>query len=263
MPEASVRRAGDSGSLDERVAIVSGGGQGIGRGIALALAAEGAHVVIAEIRAQTGQAVEAEILARGERATFIPCDVSRRESVEACVAQTLAECGRIDVLVNNAVAHSPSVPLVEQTAAAFRESFETGLLGSFYLMQASYPALAVRGGSIINLGSAAGYQGHALLSAYAATKEAIRALTRVAAREWGAQGIRANVLCPFGDSPGWQGFREADPAGADAFIAARPLPRVGSCEHDAGRAAVFLASDDSAFVTGMTLPVDGGGAMLG
>jgi NAD(P)-dependent dehydrogenase (short-subunit alcohol dehydrogenase family) len=251
------------GRLTDKVAIVTGSGQGIGRGIALAFAAEGAHVILAEIQTDSGRAVEAEILARGEQATFFECDVSQRDSVDACVAQTLAERNRIDVVVNNAVAHTSSIPLIEQTASLFRESFETGLLGSFYFMQASYEALAKRGGSIINLGSAAGYQGHALLAPYSATKEAIRALTRVAAREWGAQGIRANVLCPFGDSPGWQEWRLTDPAGADAFVAARPLSRVGACEEDIGRAAVFLASDESAFVTGMTLPVDGGGAMLG
>ena len=248
--------------LTEKTAIVTGSGQGVGRGIALAFAAEGASVILAEKRPETGRAVEAEIHSRGGNARFIQCDVSHRDAVDACVARTLEVDGRIDVLVNNAVAHTAQVPLLEQDASIFRDAFETGLLGSIYFMQACHPALARRGGSIINLGSAAGYQGHENLAAYAATKEAIRAVTRVAAREWGSDGIRANVLCPFADSPGWEGWREADPVGADAFIAARPLPRVGSCESDAGRAAAFLASDESSFVTGMTLPVDGGGAML-
>lgn len=250
------------GRLTDKVAIVTGSGQGIGRGIALAFAAEGATVVLAEIRPATGRAVEAEILARGGRARFVECDVSVRSQVDAVVELTLETEGRIDILVNNAVALTSQIPLLQQDAALFRDSMETGLLGSLYFMQACHAALARRGGSIINLGSAAGYQGHENLAAYAATKEAIRALTRVAAREWGGDGIRANVLCPFADSPGWNEWREADPEGADAFVDARPLPRIGACEADAGRAAVFLASEDASFVTGMTLPVDGGGAML-
>jgi NAD(P)-dependent dehydrogenase (short-subunit alcohol dehydrogenase family) len=248
--------------LSNKVAIVTGGGQGIGRGIALAFAAEGATVIVAEINPVSGRAVESEIVSRGDRARFFECDVSRRESVDACVRSALESEKRIDILVNNAVAHAAQVPLLEQQASDFREALETGLLGSVHFMQACHPALARQGGSIINLGSAAGYEGHENLASYAATKEAIRALTRVAAREWGGDKIRANVLCPFGDSPGWKEWRDADPESADAFVAARPLGRIGACEADVGRAAVFLACDDSAFVTGMTLPADGGGAML-
>ena len=248
--------------LADKVAIVTGSGQGIGRGIALAFAAEGATVVLAEIKPETGRAVEAEILARGGRARFVECDVSQRAAVDACVEQTLEAFERIDVLVNNAVALASPLPLLQQDASVFRDALETGLVGTIHCMQACHPALARRGGSIINLGSAAGYQGHENLAAYAATKEAIRAVTRVAAREWGGDGIRANVLCPFADSPGWGDWREKDPEGADAFVAARPLARIGACETDIGRAALFLATEDSSFVTGMTLPVDGGGAML-
>jgi len=241
---------------------VTGAGQGIGRGIALAFAAEGARVVLAEINPETGRQVAAEIASRGGQARFVECDVSQRTSVDACVAQTIEIEKRIDILVNNAVAHAAQTPLLQQDASEFYDALGTGLLGSVNFMQACHPALIREGGSIINLGSAAGYEGHENLASYAATKEAIRAVTRVAAREWGSDGIRANVLCPFGDSPGWEQWRNADPAGADTFVAARPLGRIGACEEDIGRAAVFLASDESSFVTGMTLPVDGGGAML-
>ena len=251
------------GRLDEKVAIVSGAGQGVGRGIALALASEGASVVLAELRPETGRAVEREIQRRGGRARFVGCDVARRESIEACVQRSLDTYGRIDTLVNNAISPSSPLPLLEQDEAAFQDAFQSGLLGTVNFMQCCHPSLRERRGSIVNLGSAAGYQGHAELAAYAATKEAIRTVTRVAAREWGADGIRVNCVCPFANSPGWEKWTLEAPEAAQGFIEQRPLPRIGDCETDVGRTVAFLASEDAAYLTGATLPVDGGGAMLG
>ena len=249
--------------LAGKVALVTGAGQGIGRGIARTFAREGAAVLIAEVEADRGARVAQEIETDGGRARAVHCDVADLDSVEACVETLRDTYGRLDVLVNNAVSGAEARPLLEWTASDLRVSFESGLVGTLHFMQRCYPDLARRGGSVINLGSAAGYEGHAGLAGYAATKEAIRALSRVAAREWGAEGIRVNVLCPFGDSPGWRDWEATDPEESARFAAARPLGRVGDCEQDIGRAALFLACDDSAFVTGMTLPADGGGAMIG
>ena len=249
--------------LAGKVALVTGAGQGIGRGIARTFAREGAAVLIAEVEADRGARLAREIETEGGRARAVQCDVADLGSVEACVETLRDTYGRLDVLVNNAVSGVEARPLLEWTASDLRVSFESGLVGTFHFMQRCYPDLARRGGSVINLGSAAGYEGHVGLAGYAATKEAIRALSRVAAREWGPEGIRVNVLCPFGDSPGWRDWEAADPEESAKFAAARPLGRVGDCEQDIGRAALFLACDDSAFVTGMTLPADGGGAMIG
>jgi NAD(P)-dependent dehydrogenase (short-subunit alcohol dehydrogenase family) len=114
------------------------------------------------------------------------------------------------------------------------------------------------GGSIINLASGAGTQGLPGEGPYAAAKEGVRGLSRVAANEWGPEGIRVNVICPFANSPGMVAWSKIDPKGYEATLRQIPLRRVGDCEEDIGRAAVFLASDDSAYVTGQTLMVDGG-----
>jgi NAD(P)-dependent dehydrogenase (short-subunit alcohol dehydrogenase family) len=250
------------GRLSEKVAIVTGAGQGIGRGIALAFAEEGAKVVVAELEPERGQRTAAELAARGTDATFVHCDVSQRESIDACVASTLRAFGRIDILVNNAVHNGPLLSFDDHDASVWTPAIETGLLGTFHFMQACRPHLRERGGRVINLGSMAGYQGWEKCTAYAAVKEGIRALSKVAAREWGPDGITVNVITPFANSPGWVGYVEEQPEAAQAQLDGTPLRRIGDCEDDVGRAAVFLASDDAAYVTGHTLPVDGGYAII-
>jgi len=251
-----------AGRLDEKVAIVTGAGQGVGRGIALALASEGARVVIAERDEATGEAVAGEIRDGGGEALAVTCDVTDRASVDACVTRALEEWGRLDILVNNAQrAPLSPVSFMDHTDEIFALCLDTGLRGTFYFMQACHPHLK-GGGKIINLGSAAGYEGLPGQAAYGAAKEAIRALSRTAAREWGADGINVNVICPFANSPGWQEFERQAPEFAKRAAEARPIARVGDCEADIGRAAVYLASADADYITGHTLPVDGGGAIL-
>jgi NAD(P)-dependent dehydrogenase (short-subunit alcohol dehydrogenase family) len=250
------------GRLDGKVAIVTGAGRGVGRGIAKAFAKEGAAIAIAEITESGGRAAAAELEALGARALFVHTDVAQRAQVDACVQAVLARFGHIDILVNNA-ARAPGrlVPFVEHDDATFALCMDA-LRGTVYCMQAVYPHLPKPGGRVINLGSAAGYEGNAGQAAYAAAKEAIRAVSRSAAREWGAQGITVNVICPFANSPGWLAFAEQNPKFAEGVARGRPVPRVGDCEEDIGRAALFFATADSSYVTGHTLAVDGGAAML-
>jgi NAD(P)-dependent dehydrogenase (short-subunit alcohol dehydrogenase family) len=185
--------------------------------------------------------------------------VSRREACEAAVEATVKELGGIDILVNNAGWSKTGVPLMQVDDAQFTRTLEINTMATFWMMQLCQPHLVARGGgSIINFASGAGTQGLPGEGPYAAAKEAIRGLTRVAANEWGPEGIRVNVICPFASSPGMVAWSKVDPKGYEATIGRIPLRRAGDCEDDIGGVAVFLASDDSAYVTGQTMMVDGG-----
>lgn len=248
------------GKLDGKVAFVTGAGRGIGRGIALAFAHEGAVLGLLEIDgpllAETAKLLEGQ----GAKCLAIEGDVATRAVCEDAIARTVDTFGGLDVLVNNAAwTPTPGLLLADFDDATFARVLATNLWATFWCMQAARPPLARRGkGSIINFASGSGTRGQEAQGAYAAAKEGIRGLSRVAAREWGPDGIRVNVLCPFANSPGMLDWAKADPAGYAATLGQIPLRRVGDCVEDVGRVAVFLASEDSAYVTAQTLFVDGG-----
>ena len=250
------------GKLDGKIAIVTGAGQGVGRGIGLALAKEGAAVIITGRTYEKCLRTADEIKALGGRALPVVCDVGRREQVNAAVAATVKEFGAIDILVNSAQAKRDNVAFEDTTDEDMALALESGLLGTFYFMQACFPYLKQRGGKIINLGSAAGTEGAAGWTAYAATKEGIRAITRVAAREWGKYNINVNAICPLANSPNMQAWAETSPDMLNIMLMMVPLGRVGDCEQDIGPAVVFLASSDSDYITGHTMMVDGGQTIL-
>jgi NAD(P)-dependent dehydrogenase (short-subunit alcohol dehydrogenase family) len=246
-----------------RVVIVTGAGRGVGRGIARALARAGASVAVAEIDSATGAATVAELAELGRPGLLVECDVTQRSSVDSAVSTALDAFGRLDILVNNAQrAPQTPVPLIEHTDEIVDMCFDSGFRGTLYCMQACYPALRRRGGRIINLGSDAGLDGMAGQAAYGATKEAIRALSKTAAREWGADGITVNVICPFAKSPALEEFLASAPEMEARLTAHHPIRRIGDCEHDIAPAVVFLASEGARYVTGQTLPVNGGGLMI-
>ncbi len=250
------------GRLDGRVVLVTGAGQGIGQGIALAAAAEGASVVAAGRTLEKVEKTADEIRTRGVDALSLQCDVRRRDEVDATVAAALDRFGRLDGLVNNAqmVALGPVLEITEKDA---RRTWESGFLGSLWFMQACYPALKESKGAVVNLGTGSALRndlpGFAL---YAGTKEMVRALTRMAALEWGKDGIRVNACIPNGMSPGLEMWSQFSPQEFEEFVSTIPLGRVGRLEEDVGRAVAFLLSDDAAYVTGSTLMADGGQAYL-
>jgi NAD(P)-dependent dehydrogenase (short-subunit alcohol dehydrogenase family) len=249
--------------LAGRIALVTGGGQGVGRGVALALAREGADVALVERNAETAESTGREIAALGVRTEVIVADVGARAACEAAVERAVGALGGLDVLVNNAGWARSPVALLDIDDEQFDLTWRINTMATFWFMQASHPHLVARGGgSIINFGSGSGTSGKPGEGAYAAAKEGVRGLTRVAANEWGPQGIRANVICPFANSPGMLAWSKVEPKAYEATIRRIPLQRVGDCEADIGRAAVFLASDDAAYVTGQTLMVDGGSGVF-
>lgn len=248
--------------LEGKIAIVTGAGRGVGRGVALAMAKEGSKVAVIDMNAENAEATALEIRDLGAEAIGIACDVSDQEQVKNTLDNVIVKWGTVDIMVNNAQA-SRVKTFEQMTADDLHLAYSTGTLSTFFFMQGVFPYMKEKGyGKIINFGSGAAIDGQYRQAAYAAAKEAVRAFTRVAAREWGAYGINVNLLCPFANSPGMIAWSQAEPQAYEASLAKLPIKRIGDCEMDIGRTAVFLASKDSDYITGQTIMVDGGGVMV-
>lgn len=254
--------------LDGRVAIVTGGGSGIGRAIVERLAADGAVVVAAGRRPALLDQTLAPVLAAGGRGLAVRCDVADAAQVEALVAATLAAFGRVDVLVNNAVTSRPAAAVNERVAELepswWTATLDVSLTGAFLCARQALRAMIAggRGGAIVNVASTSGVAGNWNQSAYVAAKHGLVGLTRGIALDYAAQGIRANAVCP--------GFIETERSlsfsthtrGADwqeRKLADIPLGRFGQVEEVAALVS-FLAGDDAAYITGAVIPIDGGTA---
>jgi NAD(P)-dependent dehydrogenase (short-subunit alcohol dehydrogenase family) len=223
--------------------IVTGGGGNIGRGVCRALTKAGATVAVLDLDPSGADGA----------ALRITCDITDANACESAVAQVVAELGGIDALVNIAQVFRLGMATIDATDEDLRISFESGPIASFRLMRLCYPHLITRGGgSVVNFGSGVGTGGNPRYLPYAAAKEAIRGITRVAANEWGPSNIRVNAICPVAAQ---------DPANApwvsDQVLATIPLGRIGDPEADIGAAVVYLVGPGS-YITGQTLMVDGG-----
>ena len=250
--------------LAGRAALVTGGGQGVGQGIARALAEAGANVVIAQRGVEQGEEEAAYLRdTHGVDATFIQTDVTKREQVDTLVAATIERFGKLEVLVNNA-GSSVAKRLENHTDKDMDLYFKLNYYSAFWAMQAAFPTMkAQKFGRIINLGSLNGVNAHMFTVAYNSSKEAVRALTRTAAVEWGIHGITANVICPSATSPLAKEYFAANPEMAANILKNVPVGRFGDSEQDIGPIAVFLASEGSGYYTGNTMFVDGGGHING
>jgi NAD(P)-dependent dehydrogenase (short-subunit alcohol dehydrogenase family) len=250
--------------LEDRVAIITGGGQGVGRGIARRFAREGAAILLAQRNADQGEQMAAEL--RGEfgvKAGFIKTDVKVREQVDAMVQAAVDRFGAIDILVNNAGGSFPK-RLENHTDADMAQGMDLNFWSSFWAMRAAFPHMkAKKWGRIINLGSLNGVNAHMFTAQYNISKEAVRALTRTAAVEWGSHGITSNVICPAVNSPAGEIYFAANPEMMRAMELQIPRGKMGEAEADVGGVAAFLASDDAAHVNGTTQFVDGGSHING
>lgn len=247
--------------LRGKTALITGAGQGVGRGIALALASEGVNLALAgrtlEKVERTAQLAEG----RGVRALALACNVRAADDLEDVAEITAREFGGIDILVNNAQ-EVPLGLLDEVSDEAFLAGFESGPLATFRLMKLVRSHMAARGGgTIVNLASSAGIRWDmATYGCYGAVKQATRALTRAAASEWGRENIRVLAIAPHAESPGLKWWIENNPEEAEAFFRTIPLGRIGRLEEDIGRAVVALCGSDLSYLTGATIPLDGGQA---
>ena len=244
--------------LKNRVAIVTGAASGFGAEIARQYVAEGAKVAVADIDAAGAKAVAAQL---GEAAIAVACDVSKRADVDAAVAATLARFGRIDIAVNNAGFTHRNQPLLDVDEATFDRVFDVNVKSIFHMVHAVVPLMrGQRSGVILNVGSTAGMRPRPGLSWYNASKGAANLMSKSLAVELAPDNIRVNAICPVMGATGmleaFMGMPDT-PENRSRFIATIPMGRLSE-PRDIARAAVFLASDDAGFVTGVEFPVDGG-----
>lgn len=244
-------------SLDGRVALVTGAGQGVGLGIARALARAGAVIGVLDLDGDRAAEAASGIAELGVLTVPLAADVADPTQVDAAVAALVERTGGLDIVVNNAHTVVPG-RVLDIDEVALETVWSTGFLGTFNLCQAARPHLGP-GASVINIVSSVMLKtdtsGFAL---YAATKSAIRSLTRTLSMEWGSDGIRVNALSPQTTSPAWESWAEANAAAAATIRGEIPLGYLGDPETDVGPVAVFLASDASRYVTGSLVLADGG-----
>lgn len=247
--------------LEGKTAIITGGASGIGRGIAMAFVKEGAKVAIIDLNEEAGNQTIKELQEFQPESIFIQANLMEHNKLAGLTTQIAEKFGKIDILVNNA--HASKMSSIEETTQEnFDLSFNTGFYPTFYFMQAALPYLKETKGKIINFSSGAGLNGDVNQGTYAAAKEAIRGISRVAANEFGPFGINVNIISPIANSPGMIQWAEANPEYYQNMISKIPLRRLGELESDIGRVAVFLASEDSDYITGQTIMVDGGSTKL-
>ncbi|NYG59903.1 NAD(P)-dependent dehydrogenase (short-subunit alcohol dehydrogenase family) [Nocardioides daedukensis] len=248
-----------TGQLEGRVAIITGAGDGIGAGVARGFAAEGAVVVVAELNEEKGRAVAAEV-----GGSFIRTDVSQRDQVEAMVQHAVDQHGGVDILVNNAWGRASISRVENKTDDNIENALAVGFRGPLWAMQAVYPRMKAKGwGRVINMVSLNGVNAHVGTLEYNTAKEALRALTRTAAREWAPSGVVVNAIAPGAKSAAYDRVMAGNPALAAQVDGMNPMGRLGDPLDDIAPVAIFLASEGARYVTGNTVFADGGGHING
>lgn len=245
-------------NLKNKVVIVTGGASGIGGAITSVLSERGASVIVVDLNEDEGKK---KVASNPAQIAFLKGDISKESVAKEAVELAISKFGNLTSLVNNAHA-SRQKPLLELTEEDWALSMDTGLKGTLNFMKAAYPELKKNNGSIVNFGSGAGLLGQKNQGSYAAAKEAIRGLSRVAANEWAEDGIRVNIVCPLAFTDGVQQWKENFPEQYEEIISKNPMHRFGDPQKDVAPIIAFLVSEDSQYMTGQTLMADGGDIML-
>lgn len=250
------------GKMQKKVVIVTGGGRGIGLGISTAFAKEGADLVLTGRTAATLEAAKKSLEKEyGIKVLTVTADGADEAAIQNVMKKAIETYGRIDVVVNNAQASKSGVMLADHTKEDFDLAIMSGLYATFFYMREAFPYLKETQGSVINFASGAGLAGRPGQSSYAAAKEGVRGLSRVAATEWAGFGINVNVICPLAMTEGLEKWKEDYPDLYAKTIQGIPMGRFADPEKDIGRLCVFLASDDASYLTGETITVQGGSGL--
>lgn len=252
------------GRLDGKVCIITGAASGLGKQEAILFAEQGAKLAICSRTASKLDETKRICEEKGAEVVALACDVMVKESLEELVAKTVDKFGTVDVLVNNAHTVTKLLPFLQKSEEDLDIELKSSLYAYWRLMKLCYPYMKGKnpGASVVNFASKAGYEGTPDHCAYAAAKEAVRGLTRVVAREWGPDNIRINTICPGGFTDnakdGLKLQSEAIQEWAKEAFKANPFHRIGDPYEDVAPIVLFLASDDSRWMTGQNLFADGG-----
>lgn len=245
-------------NLKDKVVIITGGASGIGGAVASVLVERGASVVAVDIDEKAG---EKKVKENPNKIAFLKGDISKESVAKEAVALAISRFGKVTSLVNNG---HPSVEktILDHTDEDWALSINAGFYATLYFMKAAYPELKKNKGAIVNFGSGAAINGNVEQASYAAAKEAIRGLSRVASNEWAEDGIRVNVVSPLALTEGLAQWKETSPEEYKKVANKVPMKRFGDPQKDIAPAVVFLLSEDSRYMTGQTIMVDGGSTML-
>jgi NAD(P)-dependent dehydrogenase (short-subunit alcohol dehydrogenase family) len=251
--------------LKDRVAVITGAADGIGAGIARRLAEDGVRLVLTDIDVATGEETAANILAQtGAEIEFRRVDVCDKSQVEGMIATAVERFGTVDILINNAWGGTRQGRFEGKSDAEIQRGLDMTVFATKWAMQAAFPVMkAKRWGRVVSMCSLNGVNAHMYSADYNIGKEALRALTRTAAREWAGYGITANVVCPAAVSAAYKRLYKTQAAMLDAMAAQNPIGRMGDPYADIAPVIAFLVSDEARYMTGNTLYVDGGGHING
>jgi 3-oxoacyl-[acyl-carrier protein] reductase len=245
--------------LEGKVAVITGAGKGIGRAVARRFVQEGARVVVAELDSVAGKQVVDELAALGGEGVFVETDVAAKSDIERAITTARDAFGALDILVNNAIALSPDVVLEDKTDEMLARTLDIALWSVWWGMRSAFPHFLARGGGrIINFYSIDADNGNWLHADYNTAKGAVQALTRTGAFQWARHNILVNAIAPIAASATFAEMVARDPAFGERADRVVPLGRMGDPEADIAPVAAFLASEEARYITGATIPVDGG-----